>query len=127
MVCVLRVSGQNLDTKNVRESMSLKPYRVDIKGEGRANNNCLHYDIVNSDNLSFPEMIDAIKNYVQLHKDDLLFLRKMPEIDGVEVDIAVFVEKDFFCKNLFLDSNTLKKFSEFGISVNISLYNSVKD
>jgi hypothetical protein len=126
MSCVLRVFGRALDVRTVTDSIAMAPFRIDDGATNGHGKRCLHYDIFVEER-PFPRSIAAISNFIRTNEAPLTELSKRKDVEGMLVDIAIYVRDNDYLKNLTLDTNFIKDLAAHGLALTLSLHKTSDD
>jgi hypothetical protein len=122
MEAILRVHGKKMDISGVLSLIPLRPYRIDQDGIGRAKTNCLHYDVVPSEDIDFARLLVKAATFLEDNEEPLLRIKERSDVEGVVLDIGVTIAIDVFSSTYNLAPLFLARLAQLGLSVEISVY-----
>jgi hypothetical protein len=122
MTCVLRVFGRNLDVQSVTNSNAMVPYRIEDGGRGDHGMRCLHYDIFREDQGDFMQCTGSIRDFIRTNEASLTELAKRGDVEGMVVDLAIYIRGEDYSRSLTLDTQFVKDLAGFGLALTLSLY-----
>jgi hypothetical protein len=130
MSCILRVSGEFLDTRALLDGIHLEPYRIRQKGEprvksspnGRLNESSgVNFVVSDADFRDFDvQLLDAI-GFIGRNRRCLEFIRDFPSVDWFALDFGIEL-RDAAIHSDILTPEFLLAAASVGVSVELSHY-----
>lgn len=122
MICVLRIGGITMNTAVVRQALSLKSYRIDVRGTDGAKVNCLYYDVINENGLSSKGGASKINEFLSAHSAELTSMACLEGVEFRNLDVGLMLHEGKASVLFELEEALIRKLSELHISVSISTY-----
>jgi len=114
MDAMLRVGGKEFDRNLFIE---ITNWNVIIPHRKQCTNS---FNLVLSSDNDFRTQIEDVKNFLILHKKEILLLKKMNA--SISIDFGIEFEKGLVCQNYLFDVVLLKKLGDLEIELNLSIY-----
>jgi hypothetical protein len=122
LICIFRVGGSGLDVDAVLNSATLRPYRIERIGVGRAKTNALHYEISDREPGTSAELITAIEMFLNRNRNDISLIREMSGNDGLVLDVGLFFDAQEPIRTLNFPLRLLEVIADLGLSLEFSAY-----
>jgi hypothetical protein len=126
LICIFRVGGVGFDTDAIPKGVILHPYRIEKLGVGRAKTNALHYEISDSEPVTSFELVAAIEEFLARNRNDIFLIRQMSGIDGLVLDVGLFIDAQEPMRTLHFSQPLLKTIADLGLSLEFSAYGSAE-
>lgn len=120
--CVLRVGGIDLDIDAITAGTTMKPYRTERTGIGRAKSNGLWYNVSDNDLVTSEDLSSAIQIFIAKNGRDLSILREAKGVEYIDFDVALWIDEGMIMRSLSLDPPVLAAMAAAGIYYTVSSY-----
>jgi hypothetical protein len=122
MICVLRIGGIELNPDLVRQTLSLAPYRTDVRGKDAATVTCLHYDVVDDISCRPDQFAAKVHQFLSTHGAELESVALLEGIEFRILDFGLMLQEDRASVSLELDEALIHALSRLDLAVSISTY-----
>jgi hypothetical protein len=110
MLCILRVSGRDLNTSEIARITGWEPYRIDREGDSSNSATCLHYDVAEVETDDWREFLAEIESFLREHEQALQALGNIAAVTSKCLDIAIYFRPaQMMMKSLNLGTPILTK------------------
>ena len=127
MSCILRVWGADLVVDELAVITSLRPYRIDRKGEARLKpaqvfeESCAHFEVSDLDFRELEGQIREAGQFLERHEPELRAIVTFPGVQGAVLDFAL-AWRDVATQTDRLPASLLALAGNLGIGIDLSHY-----
>lgn len=111
-----------MDIDAITAGTTMKPYRTERTGIGRAKSNGLWYQVSDKDLATSEDLSSAIEIFIAKNEHDLSLLRKANGVEYIDFDVALWIDEGMIMRSLSLDPPALTAIAAAGISFTVSSY-----